>query len=159
MEILEIVYPSGYFDGASQDHKCGCRFIIYIHPELSYHVHWGAGFGINTKAEVMALWGLLWSTKFLDIQNIHVLGDSKTVVDYVGAQANIHKSSLQGWLNQIKQIWSSLNHPSIQHISRNLNTEADRLSKLGLRAELDGLHVIIKMQEIRHEVGVYPIPG
>lgn len=62
-----IYYPTGYFDGASQDDICGCGFILYIHPELSYHVHYGAGLGTNTKAEVMALWHLSWFTHFLNI--------------------------------------------------------------------------------------------
>jgi len=47
LEILEMVYPTGYFYTDSQDHKCG------------YHVQWGAGTRTNTKAELMAMWGLL----------------------------------------------------------------------------------------------------
>lgn len=107
----------------------------------------------------MALWGLLWFTKFLDIQNIHVFGDSKVFTDYVEVHANSHKSSLQGWLKQIKLIWSSLNQPSIQHTCRNLNSKVDKLSKLGVREEVDGFHVNIKMQENWHDAGVYPILG
>lgn len=128
----KIDYPTGYFDGETQDRNCGCGFILYIHPELLYHVHWGVGLGTNTKAEVMALWGLLWFTHFLDIQTIHVFGDSKVVIDYVGEKATIHKSSLQCWLKQIKTIWRSLKQYSIQHICKNLNMEVDRLSKLGV---------------------------
>lgn len=106
----------------------------------------------------MALWGLLWFTNFLDIQNLHVFGDSKVVIDYVCLQAHIQKSSLQGWLMQIKNIWSSLKNPTNQHMSRILNYEANTLSKNALELERDRLHVSIKLKETWLDVGNFPIP-
>lgn len=118
----------------------------------------GASSGTNTKVEVMALWGLLWFTNFLDIPNLHVLDDSKIIIDYVCSQAHINKSSLQGWLKQIKSICCSLKNPTIQHISRILNSEADRLLKNALDSDLDGLHVNIKLQKTWLDAGNFPIP-
>lgn len=95
----------------------------------------------------------------LDISSVHIYGDSKVVIDYVRGKAIICKSSLQGWLQQITTIWSSLQHSSIQHISKDFNTEADGLSKKGIMEKLDGLHIEIKMYETWLEAGILPLPG
>ena len=91
----------GFFDGVAQRNTCGCEFWIAISNELEYRIHWNAGSGTNTKAEAMALWGLLWFTNFFNIHDIHIYGDSKIIIDQENGCANINNPPLLGWLGRI----------------------------------------------------------
>lgn len=120
-----IFYPASFFNGASQGNRCECGFSIAFSPEQAYWVHWGAGSGTNTGEEAMALWGLLWFTKYLNIPKIHIFGDSKIIIDYVMGYAKIYQPSLHGWLYQIEQLWASFKDSTIEHIGRDFNQIAD----------------------------------
>ena len=97
------------------------------------------------KAEAVALWGLLWFIKFLDIPQVHIFGGSKCMTDHVKGENNIQQNSLQGWLRRIKGIWNTFHHPSIEHISRAHNKIADELSKKRLLAIEEGIYIMIKI--------------
>ena len=46
------------------------------------YLHMDAGWGMNTKVELLALWGLLYFAKRRHISGLLVMGDSKVVVDW-----------------------------------------------------------------------------
>lgn len=86
------------------------------------------------KAQATALWGLLWITKFLDIPQIQIYGDSRCMVDHILGKNNIQQNSLQGWLKCIQSLCSTLKQSLIQHISRAYNKNAAEMSKKKLLA-------------------------
>lgn len=156
---LGILYLASFFDGAAQGGRCRCVFWIVTSLEQEYWVHWGAGRGTNMKAEAMALWGLLWFVSFLCIPSIHIYGDSQSIINHVRGITNIRQPHLQGWLKQIMNLWKTFRHISIQCIGREYNHNADKMSKMGLWALLDGMHIEIWIGGTTLDAGVFPFPG
>jgi len=78
---MQMEYPMGFFDGVAQRNTYGCGFWIAISTDLSYRVYWNGGSNTNTRAEAMALWGLLSFHNFLGIPHIHIYGDSKIIIE------------------------------------------------------------------------------
>ena len=122
-------YPVGFFDGATQGGRCGSGFCLKLSEEQEFWIHWYGGEGTSMKAKVVAIWGLLWFIKFLDILQVQIFGDSKCLIDHVNGKNNIQQVSLQGWLRRIKSIWITFQNPSIEHINKPHNKIVDDLSK------------------------------
>ena len=53
----------GFFDGAQVNGLVGAVFLLRIKYDLIFKLHWGIGEGSNTRAELLALWVLLWFAK------------------------------------------------------------------------------------------------
>ena len=75
-----------------------------ITNEQEFWVHLGASRGTNMKVEVMALWGLLWFSSFLNFPTIHIYGDSRTIIEHVKGSIKINQPMLLGWLSQIENL-------------------------------------------------------
>ena len=70
-----------------------------------------------------------------NITQMQVFGDSKIVVDWVNRRNQINDPHLQQLLNAIRRLLGLFSRFSITHIYRELNSEAERLSKLALLLE------------------------
>ena len=98
-----------------------------------FHFWLGLGSGTNTKAELVALWALLRLARELNIDNISILGDSMAIIGWAGKEHPIRINKIFGWLNRTAEIIDTFQHTYFQHLHREYNTTADRLSKRGLR--------------------------
>lgn len=121
--------PRAFFDGAEQNGFCGCGFHIVTDEDSSFSIHWNGGRGSNMMAKVMALSGFLSFCLFLDLHDVSIYGDSQVLVNYVAGKNSISKAHLASWLDWIWFLWNSLIGGSIKYIRRELNQDADRLSK------------------------------
>lgn len=83
-------------------------------------------------AEAMALTGLLSFCLFLDLHDVSIYGDSQVLVNFIAGKNTISKAHLAGWLDRVRFLWTSLIGGPIKYIRRELNQEADHLSKKGL---------------------------
>ena len=92
----------GFFDGAQQDGLCGAGMVIRIRNNLSYRLWMGVGKGTNTKAELLALWGLLYFAKKMNILDITILGDSKVIIEWAKYVYSLHTMELQHWVRRTK---------------------------------------------------------
>lgn len=126
-----FIYPMGFFDGDAQGNTCACGFLIVINADLTYRMLWNCGVGSNTKAEAVALWGLLWFNSFLGNPILHIYGDSKIIIDHVLQKAFINNTRLQGWIERIEHMWNLQDRDTIQHIRGSLNKEENSVSKKG----------------------------
>lgn len=50
-----IIWPPNFFDGATQEHKCGFHAVLLMDKDLAYMLHWYGGPGINIKVELVTL--------------------------------------------------------------------------------------------------------
>ena len=130
---FQFQYPVGYFDGASQNSLCGCGVWLRISTGCHYKLFWNGGFGTNMKAEIMALWGLMWWASFLGEEHIWIVGDSKVLIDHLNHNAIISLGTLSHWLRRIEILKTAFTGINSQHIYREKNTVADYLSKQGLK--------------------------
>ena len=70
-----------------------------------------------------------------NIIQMEVFEDSNMVVDWVNRRIQINAPHLQQLLNAIRRLLELFTSFSIAHVYRELNSEADRLSKLALLLE------------------------
>ena len=57
-----LIYPCGYFDGASTSSAAGIGYSLFINETHHLDFALGVGYGSNTKAELLGLWALLQSS-------------------------------------------------------------------------------------------------
>lgn len=73
---IQTLYITCMFDGVTQAGNSGCGAWIMI-SLYSYYKCFLHGYnGTNTRAEILALLGVLWFTRTKLIQHIHIYGDS-----------------------------------------------------------------------------------
>ena len=93
----------------------------------------------NNKVELVALHLVLNLVINHNITQFQVFGDSKMVVDWVNRKIQINAPHLQQLLRAIKRLLGIFTSFRITHIYRELNMEADGLSKLAFLLDPDNL--------------------
>ena len=68
----------------------------------------------------------------LSVSDIHVLGDSKIVIDWLKGKGTLQVVTLYGWKDRISKLLTLFRYISCAHIYKEENQEADRLSKRAL---------------------------
>ena len=83
--------PWAYFDGASQCEPPlgGAGVVIHISSKRKLLVKYAMGQDSNNREELGALWAALKVALNNQIQDIHIFGNSKVVVDWVNGRNNI----------------------------------------------------------------------
>ena len=76
-----LVYPYGFFDGATIVKMGGADIYLAISNVHSFFLKMGCGHNSNTKAELLALWALLFFAKGMDLPSLHIFGDSFVVIN------------------------------------------------------------------------------
>jgi ribonuclease HI len=134
---IDYTIPWGFFDWASQGHppSCGVGVVLFISHSHYIHIGYAPGGGTNNRAELIALWTLLETTKEKNLTKLQVFGDSKLVIDWARGLNNIQNPRLASILRDIKLTFRDFEWNSFQHILRELNTKADGLSKEALQLQ------------------------
>lgn len=72
-----------FFDGVAHSSSscCGAGGTFKTHPSRTTNWFINCGVGTNTKAELMGLWATLTLAAFWSIDGLHVLGDSRVIID------------------------------------------------------------------------------
>ena len=81
------------------------------------------------RAEVLALWGLLWFASQLSINTLWVSRDSKVLIEHLKKGSSLDPGRMVTWMEQIKVLRDSFSSIYFQHIFRENNSQADMLSK------------------------------
>jgi ribonuclease HI len=133
---------SCWFDGVAQENGIlsGAGGIIKISRNTIYRWTFNCGMGTNTRAELLGVWATLSLAHRLGIDQLHVLGDSKTVIDWLNFKRNLQVSSLMGWMDKIQDLITLFNIIRFDHIYREENVEADVLSKKALQVPEGRIH-------------------
>jgi hypothetical protein len=91
----------GWFDGATSSIglNSGAGGVIRISEQCSYKWLLNCGPDTNTRAELLGVWALLSLASRLSIQELHVMGDSKIIIDWL-RERGAYRSSLWtvGWI-------------------------------------------------------------
>lgn len=121
-------------------------------------MYWYGGPGSNNKAEVMALWGGLHIAQDLQVQGISIYGDSMLIINWITSKYQMRSPHLQGWVERTQGLWQRLGCPPINHIYRENNSRADKLSKRGLTAGFGNMEVSHFKEGRMIEAFSIPIP-
>ena len=73
--------PLCFFDGAIVGGTCGIGIIIKLCSDHFSKIHLVVGPGINIRAEILSLWGLLKFALRIHIKDLMVVGDPKVILD------------------------------------------------------------------------------
>ena len=84
-----MIYPIGFFDGASANNNGGTGVYLVISKEYFYRIKMGCGLSTNTHAELLALWVLLTFSKLLGLPYLHIRGDSSTIINWFNGMAKL----------------------------------------------------------------------
>lgn len=136
-------YSLACFDGAatSNGHCCGAGGYFKSHQKRITNWFMNCGEGSNTKAELLGLWTALALASQWSLDYLLVLGDSRIIIDWINNKSLLHSVQIEGWKAKTKSLLKTFKHIKFQHISRNLNKEADALSKKALRGVVGRLSI------------------
>jgi ribonuclease HI len=91
------------------------------------------GPGTNTRAELLGAWATLLLASRLNIDRLHLIGDSKLIINWLNQKGNLHTITLLAWIDRIRLLKCHFKELFFSHISREYNMEADFLSKSALQ--------------------------
>ena len=89
-----MVFPYGFFDGATADYKGGVGFSLALNESHTFEFAMGAVFCTNTKSELMALWALLSVANIMGIPCLNILGDSTVIIKWENFHASLYPLDL-----------------------------------------------------------------
>jgi ribonuclease HI len=127
----------GWFDGAttSSGLNSGAGGVIRINEQCCYKWFLNCGSGTNTRAELLGAWALLSLASRLSIQEIHVLGDSKIIIDWLRGKGRLQVITLDCWKDRLTALINHFHKISFAHVYRDDNKVVDSLSKQALNRD------------------------
>jgi ribonuclease HI len=127
----------GWFDGVAQHNGalCGARGLIGLTKNSIYKWTFSCGPGTNTRAELLGAWATLHLARRLNIENIHLIGDSKIIIDWLNCSGNLHLIHLFTWMDRIKFLQCHFKTLLFTHTSQEFNRQANILSKSSLQKQ------------------------
>lgn len=136
-------YTVVFFDGAAMSGggNCGAGGIFKTHPNRTTKWFLNCGEGSNNKAELMGLWASLYLASRWSLIHIHVLGDSRLIIDWISHKSKLQSVHYSCWKEKSMALLSSFSDVKFNHISRSFNGEADALSKRALNEVVGRLSV------------------
>jgi ribonuclease HI len=139
-------YTVVFFDGAAMSGGgcCGAGGIFKTHPNRTTMWFLNCGEGSNNKAELMGLWASLYLASCWSLSHIHVLGDSRLIIDWISQKSKLQTVHNNCWKDKTMALLRSFTDVKFNHISRSFNGEADALSKRALSEVVGRLSVFHK---------------
>jgi ribonuclease HI len=135
-EEIDNSKPWGYFDGASQNNRCGGGGILYLSDSHYFTLTIGLGTGTNNYAELMSLKLLIAFAIEKNCQTFTVFGDSMNVINLIKGTQRCTNTRLANIVEDIKFLQTSFDSLTCRHVYRERNKEADRRSKEGTNLAL-----------------------
>ena len=127
-----LVFPYGFFDRETANSSGGVGFCLYLNESHSFEFALGVGSCSNTKAELVALWALLYVTLLMGIPKMNIFGDIVIIISWAKGINSLNPPAIGHWCLDTRRLISCFQHLSFSHIFREHNQLADRLSKSAL---------------------------
>jgi hypothetical protein len=124
-------FDVAFFDGEVVARETMCRVggtlkCINL-PDYKWYIN--CGVGSNTKAELLGAWTSLLIECHLGIHQLHVMGDSKVIIDWLWTDEKLQAINIEGWKNKVQELQTAFQNLSFHHIFRESSEEANKLSK------------------------------
>jgi ribonuclease HI len=94
------------------------------------------GPGTNTRAELLGAWATLFLASRLHIDSLHILGDSKTIIEWLNSMNDLQAITFTAWKDIIKHLQLAFKNLNFYHIYQEHNIPADQLSKAALQKKV-----------------------
>ena len=128
---------TAYFDGGSRGNPGPAGFGAFIIDEdgsVLAEIFGGIGVATNNVAEYRGLLAALQWAVDRGVTALHVVGDSLLLVEQMRGNYRVKNSGLIPLHQQARALVGRIGHVTFEHVPREKNTDADRLSNLGMDA-------------------------
>jgi ribonuclease HI len=125
-------FYKGYFDGSSKPNPGIMKIGGFIKsPDISIINQYSAtlGHGTNNEAEYLSFIRLLDNALDLGIRKIELYGDSALVVNQVNRTWKAKDKRMKAFRDEALSKLAKFHEWRLEHIKRDLNTEADFLTR------------------------------
>ena len=92
-----MIYPCGFFDGATTNSKGGAGVFIAINNSHVISFKLGCGLSTNTRAELLAFWTLLVVAKKMGLPLKKIHGDSPVILNWEIGKPVLSSIDLAHW--------------------------------------------------------------
>ena len=126
---------TAYIDGGARGNPGPAGYGVRIEDAagaLIQELHAGLGIATNNVAEYNGLLAALrWAVEHGE-HDLHVRSDSELLVKQMRGEYRVKHPGLQPLYTEARRLIARLNRVRFEHVRRELNKEADRLSNLGM---------------------------
>ena len=123
-----LSFPVGFFDGDATDTSQGARVYILLSESHQLHIKMGCGISTNTRAQILALWAIMYISKDIELPYLHVFGDSSAVINWEKDLSSLSILNLDAWCINIKKLIASFFVVDFKHVYREHNEKENTLS-------------------------------
>jgi hypothetical protein len=113
---------------------CGAGGLLKFSDDIKFKWKMRIGRGSNSKGELIGLWVTLFLAYRVGLQSIHMLGDSRFILDWFKGVANLNIAGMR----RIRHLDTHFSVIYADHVYREHNMVVDQLSKEELSSS-DGL--------------------
>ena len=118
-----------FFDGAATDSIGGAGVCILINEQHLLSIKFGCEHSTNTRAELLALWELLYIAKDIGLPYLYVFGDSSVIINWEKEESTLAILNLEVWCDNTKNTIYSFTFVDFSHVYREYNMRENTLSK------------------------------
>jgi ribonuclease HI len=133
---------TAYIDGGARGNPGPAGYGVYIQdPEglVLAELHGGLGIATNNVAEYNGLLAALQWAKERGHSTVHIKADSLLIVEQMRGRFKVKHPGLQPLHAKATLLAHQVGRVTYEHVRRELNKEADRLSNLGMDAAEEAL--------------------
>jgi ribonuclease HI len=124
-----------YIDGGARGNPGPAGYGVRIESAdgtLLDELHGALGIATNNVAEYNGLLAALQWAVDHDARRVHIRADSELLVKQMRGEYRVRNAGLQPLYVRARLLVAQLDDVRFEHVRRELNTEADRLSNLGM---------------------------
>jgi len=126
---------TAFFDGGSRGNPGPAGYGVYIEDETGTvlaELAEGIGVATNNVAEYRGLLAALQWAADHDVKELHVKGDSLLLVQQMLGNYRVKNEGLLPLYREARQLCTRIGHVTFEHVPRERNRDADRLSNIGM---------------------------
>ena len=126
---------TAYFDGGARSNPGPAGYGVYIVDDqgnVQAELHGSLGVATNNIAEYHGLIAALqWAVEH-DLKKISIKGDSLLIIEQMRGNYKVKNEGLRPLYHQAKMLVMQIGDVKFEHVPREKNKDADRLSNVGM---------------------------
>lgn len=128
---------TAYFDGGARSNPGPAGYGVYIVDDdgtVVAELHGALGIATNNVAEYRGLIAALQWAADHDVTALAVKGDSLLIIEQMRGNYKVKNEGLRPLYHQARMLVMQIGNVRFEHVPRDQNAEADRLSNVGMDA-------------------------
>jgi ribonuclease HI len=133
-----------YIDGGARGNPGPAGYGVSIQSpdgDVLEELHAGLGIATNNIAEYNGLLAALQWAVDHDVRRVHIRADSELLVKQMRGEYKVKNAGLQALYVRARLLAAQLDDVKFEHVRREFNKEADRLSNIGMDEAEEGLRL------------------